>query len=121
MSEAPAAQRCPHCGQQPMSRLRYLLVPGTRSTCTHCGGRIRVDISRRSMLLLVGLGAVMGGMIVWLAGDWVELVVGLGFALLVAFAFDQWAWHAKPWLADEPEPAAAAQPAAGPPLETANR
>ncbi|HEX6589462.1 MAG TPA: hypothetical protein VF039_10595 [Longimicrobiales bacterium] len=118
MSEAPAAQRCPYCGQQPMSRIRYLLVPGTRSTCTRCGRRIRVDISRRSMLLLIGLGAVMGGLIVWLAGDWIELVVGLTLALIVAFAFDQWAWHTKPWLPDEPVAQPAAEPAL---LETADR
>jgi hypothetical protein len=117
MSGIPMAQRCPHCGEQPMSRLQFLFIPGVRSSCRRCGRRIRLRLSRTQLLLLAGTGAIAGAAIVLLAGSIVAVAVGLVLAIGIAFAVDEWCWRRVPWLPDEA--AAAEQPER--PLETAGR
>lgn len=116
MSGTPMAQRCPKCGERPMSRLQYLVVPGVRSSCRRCGSRIRIRLSRVQLLLLAGAAAIAGAAIVLMADSLLELAIGLVLAIGLAVAIDEWCWRRVPWLSDDD-----AAPTVEPVLEPADR
>lgn len=97
MAGTPQVQRCPQCGEQPMSRTQYLLMPGTNSKCRRCGQRIQLDLSRAKLIAVIALGVAMGAAIVLLADTVLEFAIGIVIALGLGVAFDQWAWSHVAW------------------------
>ena len=123
MTGSTDVQRCPFCGEAPMSRLQYLMVPGTRSKCRRCGRAIRFRLTRGQTLMIVLSGVAAGALVTAFTDTALALIVGLVLVLVIGVAFDQGAWRRIPWVPDaQPDaPDAPEAPAGDRPLETADR
>lgn len=100
MSAAPVVQRCPYCGEQPMTRMQYALVPALRSKCRRCGGAIRLDVNRKQLTTLILVG-VIGIALLVIIDATSPFVVALIPIALFAMAMDEWSWRRVPWARDD--------------------
>ena len=103
MSTTPAASRCPACGGQAITRMKFLLLPGLRSRCQSCGRVLRYEMTRGEVLTVVVIGAVMAGILFLLFEGW-SLLIGILAISAVVFAFDSWMWRNVGWQVDEKHP-----------------
>jgi hypothetical protein len=102
-----APRRCPACGEQPMSRFQFLLIPGLRARCRRCGAELRLDLSYAAIVAVIAVGAVIGYFLVESADDLTAFVLAFAVALVLAVGFDEYAWRRVAWLPAPPKASAA--------------
>ncbi len=98
-----APRRCPACGEQPMSRLQFLFIPGLRSRCRRCGAALRLDLSRTAIAAVIAVGVVTGYVLIERANDLGALLAACAVALVLALGFDEYAWRKASWLPAPPK------------------